>query len=115
MNNNLGDEKGKDTMAQSMYEHTSEQVADTVHKASRAATAAVEAIEDGVGAARRAVKNGGYAVVEFYDDAKRGVQRHPVETVVATLAAGIAAGTAIGWLMKRKSPCCKTETCESAQ
>ncbi len=115
MNDNLGDEKGNNTMTQSVYEQANEQIADTVHKASRAASAAVEAIEDGVGAARRAAKHGGYAAVELYDDAKRRVQSHPVETVVATLAAGIAAGTAIGWMMKRKKPCSKTEPCESAQ
>jgi hypothetical protein len=30
------------------------------------------------------------------------VQRHPVETVVATFAAGIAAGAAITWMMRRR-------------
>jgi len=78
-----------------MYEQTSEQIGDTIHKASRAAASAAEVIEDGVGAAKRAVKQGGYAAAELYCDAKRRVQRNPVEAVVATFAAGIAAGAAI--------------------
>jgi hypothetical protein len=93
-------------MTQSVYQQTSEQIGETIHKASRAATraasSAAEAIEDGVGAARRAVKQGGYAAAELYGDAKRRVQRNPIETVVATFAAGIAAGAAIIWVIKRK-------------
>jgi len=56
-------------MAQTVFEQASEQIDDTMHKASRAASSAVEAIEDGVGAARRVVKQGGYAVAELCDDA----------------------------------------------
>jgi len=89
-------------MTQSVYEQTSEQIGDTIHKASRAASSAAAAIEDGVGAARRAVKQGGYAAAELYSDARRRVQRNPVEAVVATFAAGIAAGAAISWMMKRQ-------------
>ena len=92
-------------MAQSTFEQKSEQIADTIHKASRAAFSAAEAIEDGVGAARRAVKHGGYAAVEAYDDAKRRVQRNPIETVVAMLAVGFAVGTAISWMTRRKRSC----------
>jgi hypothetical protein len=99
------DEKGEETMVQSVYEQTSEQIGDTIHKASRAASSAAEAIEDGVGAARRAVKQSGYAAAELYGDAKRRVQRNPIEAVVATFAAGIAAGAGISWMMKR-TRCC---------
>ena len=96
-----GNGRGRETMAQTAFEQKSDQFSDTAHKASRAAAAAVEAFEDGVGAVRRAAKRGGYAAEEFVLDAKRRVQRYPVETVVATFAAGIAAGTAITWMMRR--------------
>ena len=92
-------------MTQSRFEQTSEQIADTIHKASRAASSAAEAIEDGVGAAQRAVKQGGYAAVEAFDDAKRRVQRNPIETVVAMLAVGFVAGTAVSWMMRQKRSC----------
>ena len=99
-------------MTQSVYEQTSEQIGDTIHKASRAATSAAEAIQDGVGAARRAVKLGGYAATEFYGDARRRVQRNPTEAVIATFAVGIAAGAAISWMIKRKACCNCADTCE---
>jgi hypothetical protein len=102
-------------MAQSVYEQTSEQIGDTIHKASRAASSAAEAIGDGVGAARRAVKQGGYAAAELYDDAKRRMQRNPIEAVVATFAVGIAAGAAIGWMTKRKRCCNCADTSERVQ
>jgi hypothetical protein len=100
-------------MTQSVYEQTSQQIGDTIHKASRAASSAADAIEDGVGAARRAVKQGGYAAAEFYGDARRRVQRNPIEAVVATFAAGIAAGAAISWMMKRSQSCHCSDTREA--
>ena len=99
-------------MAQSMFEQAGEQFSDTAHKASRAASAVKDALEDGVGAARRAAKQGRYAAAELIDDTKRRVQRHPVEAVVATFAAGIAVGTAIGWMLRKSNPCCKADARE---
>jgi len=89
-------------MAQSVFEHAGDQIADTAHKASRAASAVADALEDSVGAARRAAKQGGVAAAEIFNDTKRRVQQHPIETVVATFAAGIAAGAMISWMMKRR-------------
>jgi ElaB/YqjD/DUF883 family membrane-anchored ribosome-binding protein len=100
-------------MTQSMFEQTGEQIADAAHKASRAASAVADALEDGVGAARRAAKHGGYAAAELFDDAKRHVQRNPIETVVATFAAGVAAGTAISWMMRPKRCCNCADTREA--
>jgi hypothetical protein len=102
-------------MKQSILEQTSEQIADTAHKASRAASAVAEAIEDGVGAARRATKQSFYAGAELLDDTRRRVQRHPIETVVATFAAGIAAGTAISWMVRRGRQCNKADARERVQ
>ena len=102
-------------MTHSMFEQTGEQIADTAHKASRAASAVADALEDGVGAARRAAKQGCYAAAEIFDDTKRRVQRHPVETVLANFAAGIAAGTAISWMVRRRQLCCKADARENVQ
>jgi ElaB/YqjD/DUF883 family membrane-anchored ribosome-binding protein len=98
----IENQRGQDIMAQSMWEQTSGQFADTAHKASRAASAVADALEDGVGAARRAAKQGSDAAAELFDDTKRRVQRHPIETVAATFAVGIAAGVVIAWFMRRK-------------
>ncbi len=89
-------------MAQSVLEQTTEHIAESARKASRATSAIADAIEDGVGVARRVAKQGGDAAEEFLDDTTKRLQRHPVETVVATFAIGIAAGILIGWMMKRR-------------
>ena len=89
-------------MAQSMFDQVGEQSADTAHKASRAAFVVADAIEDGVASARRAAKQGGHAATEFIDNTKRRVKQHPVETVLATFAAGVATGAVIGWAMSRR-------------
>jgi ElaB/YqjD/DUF883 family membrane-anchored ribosome-binding protein len=100
-------------MTQSIFEQTGEQFADTAHKASRAASAVADALEDGVGAARRAAKRGGYAAAEIFGDTKRRVQKHPIESVAATFAVGIAAGAAIGWIVRRSCFCSKADAREN--
>jgi ElaB/YqjD/DUF883 family membrane-anchored ribosome-binding protein len=89
-------------MEQSVFEHVGQQIDDTSHKAARAASAVVDALEDSVSAARRAARDGADAATEFLYNTKRRLQRHPLETVAVTFAAGIAAGAAIAWMMRRK-------------
>jgi ElaB/YqjD/DUF883 family membrane-anchored ribosome-binding protein len=89
-------------MALTVLERAGEQIADTAHKASRAASAAADALENGVEAARCAAKQGCSSVAELIDDTKRRVQRHPIEMVAAALATGIAVGTAIGCMIRRR-------------
>jgi ElaB/YqjD/DUF883 family membrane-anchored ribosome-binding protein len=85
-----------------VLERTGDQVAATARKASRAASAVADALEDGVGAARRVAKQGGDATEEFIDDTTKRLQRHPVETIVTTFAVGIGVGVLIGWMIKRR-------------
>ncbi len=88
-------------MTQSVLERTGEQIAETARKTSRAASAVADAFEDGVIAARRAAKQGGDAAEELFDDTAKRLQRHPIETVVATFAIGVVVGALIGWMVKR--------------
>jgi hypothetical protein len=88
-------------MAQSVFEHVGQQIDDTTHQASRAASAVADAVEDSVFAARRAARDGADAATELLYNTKRRLQRHPLGTVAVTFAAGVAAGAAIGWMMKR--------------
>jgi hypothetical protein len=55
-----------------------------------------------VEAARRVAKHGGDAAEEFLNDTTKRLQRHPIETVAATLAIGVFAGIVIGWMVKRR-------------
>jgi ElaB/YqjD/DUF883 family membrane-anchored ribosome-binding protein len=89
-------------MSQSVLEQVDEQINKTAHKASQAASYVEDAFEDGVEAARCAAKHGGHVAAELLDDTKKRVQRHPIETVVATFAIGVAAGATIGWMARRR-------------
>jgi hypothetical protein len=82
-------------------EQVGEQIDKTAHKTSQAASSVADAFEDGVEAARCAAKHGGHVAAELFDDTKRRVQRHPIQTVLATFAIGIAAGATIGWMARR--------------
>jgi ElaB/YqjD/DUF883 family membrane-anchored ribosome-binding protein len=89
-------------MTQSVLEQMGVQIDETAHKASRAACAVADALEDGGKAARCMTKKGSRAATELIDDTRKRVQRHPLKTVAATLVAGIGAGAVIGWTMRHK-------------
>ena len=89
-------------MLQSVLERAGEHIAESARKASRATSAVADAIEDGVGAAKRVAKQGGDAAEEFLDDTTKRLQRHPTETVIASLAVGIAVGILIVRTTKRR-------------
>jgi hypothetical protein len=88
-------------MSQTVVERTAEHIAETARHASRASSAIGDAIEDGVGLARRAAKQGGDAAEEFLNDTTHRLQRHLVLTVLATFAAGVTSGALLGFMMKR--------------
>ena len=92
-------------MAQSVLEQVGVQIDETARKASRAAYVLADALEDGGGAARRVTKQGSHAATELIDDTRKRVQRHPLKTIAATLAAGIGAGAVIGWTMRHRQRC----------
>jgi ElaB/YqjD/DUF883 family membrane-anchored ribosome-binding protein len=89
-------------MAQSVSEQLGVQIDETARKASRAASAVADALEDGGVAARRVAKQGNDAAAELLADTRKRVHRHPIETFAAAFAAGIVAGAAIRWMMKRR-------------
>jgi len=67
-------------MAHQFLEQAGEKAAEATHKVSRVASAAADVLEDGLTSARRAAKQGGYAVAEFIDDTTGHVKRYPIET-----------------------------------
>ena len=77
-------------MPQSILEKAGEHIAESVREASRVTAAVADAFEDGVGVARRAAKQSGAAAEDFVNDSTRRIQRNPLVTVAATLAAGFA-------------------------
>jgi ElaB/YqjD/DUF883 family membrane-anchored ribosome-binding protein len=89
-------------MAENSAEKADAQVAESIHKLTRATSAMAEAIDEGVGAIKLAVKRSGDLAEEMMDDTTQRVKRHPVETMVATFALGLIGGVLIGWMMSRK-------------
>ena len=89
-------------MAENILEKADAQVAESIRKLSRATSAMAEAIDEGVGAIKLAVKRSGDLAEELMDDTTQRVKRHPVGAMVATLAVGLVAGAFIGWMVSRK-------------
>ncbi len=89
-------------MAENILEKADAQVAESIRKLTRATSAMAEAIDEGVGAIKLAVKRSGDLAEEMMDDTTQRVKRHPVETIAATFAVGIIVGGFIGWMVSRK-------------
>jgi len=89
-------------MAENSVEKADAQVAESIRKLTRATSAMAEAIDEGVGAIKLAVKRSGDLAEEMIDDTTQRVKRHPVETVVATFTLGLIVGGLISWMVLRK-------------
>lgn len=68
-------------------------------ESARLKTAVTDALEDGVQAARRAMKHGLNVAEDIMDDAAHEVKRHPLEAVASTSVLSFAAGVLVGWLL----------------
>ena len=89
-------------MTENIVDKAEAQVAESIRKLTRATSAMAEAIDEGVGAIKIAVKRSGDLAEEMIDDTTQRVKRHPVESVVATFTMGVIVGTLIGWMASRK-------------
>ena len=89
-------------MSQTVAERAVDHIGESVRQASSATATIADAIEDGLGVVRRAVKKGGDAADEFLDDTTQRLQRHPALTIATAFAVGVTAGALIGLMMKRK-------------
>jgi ElaB/YqjD/DUF883 family membrane-anchored ribosome-binding protein len=89
-------------MRQSVLDKTSDYIAQSADRASRATSAVVDAVDDGVDKVKRAAKEGCYVAEDVLNDATRSIQRHPVKATVATFAVALGAGILIGSLLRRR-------------
>ena len=67
----------------------------------RVKEAVVDAVENGVVAARRAVKQGRRAAEDLVDDAEYRVKQHPFSALGVSFGIGMGLGAAIGVLLAR--------------
>jgi ElaB/YqjD/DUF883 family membrane-anchored ribosome-binding protein len=63
--------------------------------------AVVDAVEDGVSAAKRAVKQGRRAADDLVDDAEYQVKQHPLSAVGVSFGIGLGLGAVIGMVLAR--------------
>jgi ElaB/YqjD/DUF883 family membrane-anchored ribosome-binding protein len=87
-------------MEQTVFEQVGQQIDDAKHKASRAASAVANAIEDGSTAFRSAARDGANAATEIIYNTRKRVQRHPIEAITITFAVGVAVGAVISCLLR---------------
>jgi ElaB/YqjD/DUF883 family membrane-anchored ribosome-binding protein len=67
----------------------------------RVKEAVADAVEDGYGAARRAVKQGRRAAEDLVDDAECRVRQRPFSALGVSIGIGVGLGVAIGVLLAR--------------
>jgi ElaB/YqjD/DUF883 family membrane-anchored ribosome-binding protein len=67
----------------------------------RVKEAVADAVDNGIVAAKRAVKQGRRAAEDLVDDAEYRVKQHPFSALGVSLGIGIGLGAAIGVLMAR--------------
>ena len=82
-------------MTTTVIERTTEQIADSTKKAA-------EALKEGIGTAKRVVRQGGEVAEELYQSSARQIRRHPAGTVVTTFVVAFGAGLLVGWLITRE-------------
>lgn len=68
-------------------------------EAVRLKAAVTDAVEDGVHAARRAMKHGLFVAEDLMEDAAHEVKRHPLEAVATASVLSFTAGVLAGWLL----------------
>jgi methyl-accepting chemotaxis protein len=89
-------------MSDTVIGRAGEQIAESARTASRLTSAMADVVEEGLGAAKRVAKQAGDAAEELFDDTTKRLQRHPVETLVGSMAVGLCLGIVVGWLIARK-------------
>ena len=89
-------------MSTTVLEKTTEHLAETVEKVSRAKSQLDEALQDGYESARRAAKRGAQSAEKLLDETKERIRHRPLAAVTTTLFVGLLTGALIGWAIRRK-------------
>lgn len=89
-------------MTTTVLEKTTEQLSETMEKASRATAKMGDLLQDKFESARRVAKKGAHAAEEILDETKQQIRHRPLGFVAATFGIGVLAGFVIGWASKRR-------------
>jgi ElaB/YqjD/DUF883 family membrane-anchored ribosome-binding protein len=77
-------------------------VEELYREVSRIKTVVSEAVEDGVKAAVKAIKQGRHAAEDTLDDAKHTIKQKPFEAVGIVFAVGVLIGAGLTWVGSRR-------------
>lgn len=89
-------------MPETVLERADTRIAESIHKMSRTTAAVGDAIDDGIGVAKRVGKRSSDAAEELMEDTTQRIKRHPVESLVAAFALGVFLGGFIDCLVRRR-------------
>ena len=76
---------------------------EVLREVSRIKTVVTEAVEDGVKAALKAVKQGRASAEDVLEEARHRVKKSPIEAMGIVFAAGILTGSLLTWIGCRRS------------
>jgi ElaB/YqjD/DUF883 family membrane-anchored ribosome-binding protein len=77
------------------------QTAHLSHEARLLKSLATDAVEDGVHAAKRAIKRSVVELEDLQDEAVHRVRRQPLRAVGIAVGVGLVVGLAVGWISRR--------------
>lgn len=89
-------------MTSTVLEKTTDQLAETMEKASRVTAKMGDTLQDKFDSARRVAKKGAHVAEELLDETKQQIKRRPIGFIGATFFVGMLAGAVIGWTARRK-------------
>jgi ElaB/YqjD/DUF883 family membrane-anchored ribosome-binding protein len=93
--------QGGITMQTEILEKTKEVREQLESEVKRAKEAVTDAVDNGIVAAKRAVKQGRRAAEDLVDDAEYRVKQHPFSALGVSLGIGVGLGAALGILLAR--------------
>jgi ElaB/YqjD/DUF883 family membrane-anchored ribosome-binding protein len=77
-------------------------VEDALREVAKVKSMVTDAVEEGVRAAVKAIKQGRYAAEDALGEAKHAVKKRPLEAIGIAFAAGVLAGGLLAWLGTRR-------------
>jgi len=75
---------------------------DVLREVTRIKSVVIDAVDDGVRSAVKAVKQGRHAAEDAIDDARHAVKQNPIQAMGVVFAAGVFTGALVAWVGFRR-------------
>ena len=84
-----------------------DRVLDATRHVTHIKSIATDAVEDGVHAAKRAIKNATRGAADLKDETVYSIKRQPLKSIAIAAGVGLAVGTVVGWFGARAGRSCQ--------